>query len=198
MLQPSEKTGRTLSAPSIPNEPAWYCLQTAPKQESKVATLLQREMQLEIFAPKIRFQRNRAGAPIWWTEALFPGYVFARFDFFQQHRQVRALSGVSTIVQFGDQPTALSGEIMAGLREAIGQSDTVEIGSVAEPASEVLVIKGPLRGLQLVVTRVMPARERVAVLLEFLGAEREVELDASSTIPANPRAPSAAGTIRRE
>jgi hypothetical protein len=35
---------------------------------------------------------------------------------------------------------------------------------------------------------VMPARDRIAVLLEILGAEREVEVDVQSTVPVNPRA----------
>ncbi len=181
-----------------PDEPSWYCIQTAPKQESKVATMLQRECGAEVFAPKIRFRRSRAGSPIWWTEALFPGYVFARFVFFHQHRQVRALAGVSTIVHFGDKPAVLPDAALALLRESIGDGDTVEVAGEAQPASEVLVVKGPLRGLQLLVTRVMPAQERVAVLMEFLGQEREVELDASSVIPADPRASSASGTFGRQ
>lgn len=183
--------------PEIQNCPAWFCLQTSPKQESKVATLLQREVGAEVYAPKIRFRRSRAGRPIWWTEALFPGYVFARFDYFAAHRQIRAIAGVSTIVRYGQEPAPLSDEAMASLREAIGPDDTVEIGGVAEPASEVVIIDGPLRGLQVLVTRVLPARQRVAVLLEFLGQEREVEIDAESVIPANPRAPSGAGSFSR-
>lgn len=177
---------------------AWFCLQTAPKQENKVARLLRREIGLDVYAPKIRFRRSRAGTPIWWSEALFPGYVFAHFDYYPTHRQVRALPGVATIVQFGDRPAALGDDVLAALRAAIGDSETVEISGVAEAASEVVVIEGPLRGLQLLVTRVMPARERVAVLMEFLGAEREVEINASSVVPANPRSPSASGgNIRR-
>ena len=183
--------------PTLEDEPAWYCIQTAPKQENKVATLLRREASLEVFAPKIRFRRSRNGSPIWWTEALFPGYVFARFEFFPLHRQIRALPGVSTIVQFGERPAALPDDVLAALREAIGDGDTVEIASNPEPDTEVLVVQGPLRGLRLIVTRVMPARARIAVLMEFLGAEREVELDVASTIPAHPRAASGAGGFSR-
>jgi hypothetical protein len=28
----------------------------------------------------------RSGQPIWTTEALFPGYLFARFDYFERRR----------------------------------------------------------------------------------------------------------------
>lgn len=169
---------------------AWYCVQTAPKQENKVAGLLARDLRLEVFAPKIRFRRNRAGKPIWWTEALFPGYLFTRFDYFQSHRQIRALSGVATIVQFGSRPTPVGEGVMSALRGAIGDGDTVEVTGLPESASEVLVIHGPLRGLRLLLTRVMSSGERVRVLFEILGAEREVELRADAVVAANPRAQS--------
>ena len=45
-----------------------------------------------------------------------------------------------------------------------------------EPGVEVEVVEGPLRGVKTVITRVMPAKERVNILLEMLGNEREVEL----------------------
>ena len=85
----------------------------------------------------------------------------------------------------------MSDETLVQLRESIGEDETLTVAGVTVPASEVLIVSGPLRGLQLLVTRVMPARERVAVLLEILGAEREVEVDASSAVPVNPRASAA-------
>ncbi len=173
---------------TLSEELAWFCIHTSPKQESKVATLLQREVGALVFAPKIRFRRGRAGRPIWWTEALFPGYVFARFEYLRQHRQIRALPGVSTIVHFGKNPAAVPEQTLAQLRESIGDGDTLVVAGTAAPASEVVVVSGPLRGLQLLVTRVLPARERIAVLLEILGMEREVEVDAKSVVPVNPRA----------
>jgi transcription antitermination factor NusG len=56
----------------------------------------------------------------------------------------------------GDEPLVVATPIVAG--------DEVEIGD------------GPLRGVTGTVTRVMPARERVAILLEFLGGTREIEV----------------------
>jgi len=38
---------------------------------------------------------------------------------------------------------------------------------------------GAFHGLQAVVTRVMPGRERVAILLDFLGRQTALELDRS-------------------
>jgi transcription antitermination factor NusG len=45
------------------------------------------------------------------------------------------------------------------------------------------VLDGPFKGLRAVVTRVMPAKERVAVLLDLLGTQREVEVTIGRIVP---------------
>jgi transcriptional antiterminator RfaH len=168
-------------------DPAWYCIHTAPKQESKVAALLKRDLLLEVFSPRIRFHRSRAGRRIWANEALFPGYLFARFSYFERHREIRAISGVTSIVNFGGKPASLDQRAITTLESWIGEGDTLLISGEPQPSSEVIFVTGPLRGLQLLVTRVMPARQRIAVLLEILGSEREVEVGADAVVLARPR-----------
>src|SRR3954471_13394773 len=102
----------------------WYCLHTEPRQENKVALLLQRDLGLEVFAPRIRFRRMRAGRPLWATEALFPGYLFARFDYFERRRQINALPGVTRVVQFGDQVIPIGDGMMAELRALVQDNET--------------------------------------------------------------------------
>lgn len=165
----------------------WYCLHTAPKQENKVAQLLKRELGLEIFAPRIRFRRMRAGQPLWATEALFPGYLFARFEYFERRRQINALPGVTSIVHFGDQVVPIDDAVMAELRSLVRDNETVEVTADPQPGSEVVITGGSLRGLRVLVTRVIPARQRIAILLELLGSPREVEIERDRVLPVNPR-----------
>ena len=44
------------------------------------------------------------------------------------------------------------------------------------PGDEVEIAEGAMRGLRAIVTRVLPGRERIAVLMEFLGRQTMVEL----------------------
>jgi transcriptional antiterminator RfaH len=177
----------------------WYCIRTAPRQEGRVAARLRIEDGLEVFSPRIRFRRSRMGQRIWATEALFPGYVFARFNYFEQHRKLRAIPGVSSVLMFGDQPATLADDVVAALRSAIGcDEEVLQLDTTAEPMSEVMIVEGPLRGLQLLVTRVMPARQRLAVLLEILGMQREVEVSAAATVPVQPRAPALLSSLRQD
>lgn len=165
----------------------WYCLHTEPRQESKVARVLQRELEVEVFAPRIRFRRLRAGRPLWTTEALFPGYLFARFDYFERRRQVNALPGVTRIVHFGERPTPVEDSIMAELRSIVSDNETVQVSAEPQPGSEVIIAGGSMGGLRVLVTRVMPARQRIAILLELLGSTREVEIERDRVFPVNPR-----------
>jgi transcription antitermination factor NusG len=48
---------------------------------------------------------------------------------------------------------------------------------------EVQVVGGAFAGLKAVVTRIMPARQRVAVLLEFLGRLSEMEVPVATVLP---------------
>ncbi len=167
----------------------WYCIHCAPRQESKVAGFLQREAAVEVFAPRIRFRRMRAGNPIWANEALFPGYLFARFDYFEHRRQIQAFHGVTSVVHFGDHAAAVDEKLIEELRAMVADGETVEVAADPQPGSDVVITGGPMRGLKVLVTRVMPARQRVAILLEILGTQREVEIETSRVLPANPRQP---------
>lgn len=167
----------------------WFCIHIAPRQENKVAQVLQRELGLEVFAPRIRFRRMRAGRPLWTTEALFPGYLFARFEYWERRRQINALPGVAAIVHFGEQTAPVSDAVLAELRALVHDNETVQVISDPRPGSEVVISSGTLSGLRVLVTRVMPARRRIGVLLELLGRQREVEIERDRVLPVNPRSP---------
>lgn len=167
----------------------WFALHIAPRQENKVALLLQRELALEVFAPRIRFRRMRAGQPLWTTEALFPGYIFARFEYLERRRQINALPGVTSVVHFGEGAAEVGEGMIAELRALVSDRDTIEVTADPQPGSDVIIAAGPMRGLRVLVTRVMPARQRIAILLEMLGSHREIEIETARVLPANPRQP---------
>ncbi|MEO6848865.1 MAG: transcription termination/antitermination NusG family protein [Chthoniobacterales bacterium] len=161
----------------------WYCLRVRPKQESSTAAVLRTEADMEVFSPRIRFKRARITGITWVNEAMFPGYIFAYFDYALKYRHVLATGGVSCIVKFGGEPAIVSTEIISDLRSAIADEETVEIDNAVQPGQEINVVAGPFRGVRALVTRVMPAKDRIAVLLEVLGMEREVELKTDTVLP---------------
>ena len=163
-------------------EPTWYCIKTRTRQELTAKRLLQTDVGIEVFCPLLKFERARRSGRVRVTEAMFPGYIFAKFPYAALHRQVAASNGVSTVVSFGGIPAVVEEAIIQELKSVIGGGETVEIPSEVRIGEEVQVVEGPFKGIRAVVTQVMPARARVMVLLELLGMEREVEVNEKAVI----------------
>ena len=156
---------------------AWYCLKSLPKREHIAASHLRQFPDIAaVFCPRIRFKRATARGAVWFTEAMFPGYLFARFDLPAIHRKVRYAQGVREIVHFGKRFATIDDIVIEQLQAQSGESELVVISQPIAPGDSVQVVDGALKGLDAVVTRVLPANERVKVLLEFLGRTVEAEL----------------------
>jgi len=171
------------SANPLSEELLWYCVKTKPKQEGIATRLLRGELDLEVFCPKIRFKRARSTGVAWVTEAMFPGYLFVRFVYPELHRRIAATSGVAKTLAFGGYPVVIEESIISDLRRHIADGETVEISSEIKEGEEIKVIEGPFLGVRALVTRVLPSRERVAILLNMLGQEREIEVSAEAVLP---------------
>ena len=161
----------------------WFCVKTKPRNESAARRMLMRDVGIEVFCPMLRFERVRRSGKVKVTEAMFPGYVFAKFNYRAQHRHVAGTHGVATIVRFGGIPSIVPDDVVAELRHAVVDQETIEIPTTIQVGEEVQVVDGPFRGLRALVTQVLPAQERVKVLLEILGMEREVEVETSRVLP---------------
>jgi len=165
------------------DEPFWFCLRTQPKHEKLAAQFLRSRVGLEVFSPVIRFQRATTSGKKWFEEALFPCYIFGRFPYFSHYRLVASSMGVTKIVGFGGYPSTVDEAVISELRLFARDNEVIEVSPKIEPGDEVTVLDGPFKGLRAVVTRVMPAKERVAVLLDLLGTQREVEVTAQRVVP---------------
>jgi len=169
----------------------WFCVKCKPRQESTAKRSILRDIGAEVFCPMLRFERARRTGRVRVTEAMFPGYLFARFNYKTTHRHLGACHGVSHIVKFGGIAAIVGEEIIHALREAVVDKETVEIRTHIEVGTEVQVLQGAFSGIKAIVTQVLPAQARVKVLLELLGMEREVEIAESGVLPriAHPLAP---------
>lgn len=160
----------------------WFCLQTHPKHEHFAAAHLRKMDQVEVFLPRIRFKRATRQAFVWVTEALFPGYLFARFDWDVRLRQVQHARSVRDIVHFGENWPVISESTIRKLREAVGTTELHTISQEFSPGDAVHFTDGSLRGLRAIVSRVMPSRNRVEVLMELLGRQTGIELTVGSLV----------------
>ncbi|MBV9672003.1 MAG: hypothetical protein JO076_04165 [Verrucomicrobia bacterium] len=161
---------------------AWYCLRSQPKHEHIAARHLQMLQKTSVFCPRIRFKRLTRQGIVRVTEAMFPSYLFARFDLSSAHRQVRYSPGVSAIVHFAGRYPTVGEEIVAQLRNHTGETEIRELDDELSAGDPVKIADGVFAGLETVVTRVLPAKERVKVLMDFLGRQMETEIESCSVL----------------
>jgi transcriptional antiterminator RfaH len=177
-----------MSANGLPVQPeytpglAWFCIRSQPKHEHIAAAHLKKEVGIEVYLPRIRFKRATRRGPVWFTEALFPSYFFARFELAADLPSVCHARGVGGVVHFGHRWPMIPDAVVEEMRATVGPEEVHVIREDLRPGETVQIAGGVLHGLRAVVTRVMPSRERAAVLLEFLGRQTTVELALESII----------------
>ena len=164
---------------------SWYCLRALPKHEHIAAAALRQIEGMEVFLPRLRFRRATRRGAVWVTEALFPCYLFARFESAELVRRVRAVNGVRGFVQFGDILATAPNAAIADLRHYTGNQELCVIPDEVTVGEEVQITGGVFHGLRAVVTQVIPSRQRVKVLLEFLGRATETEVAKSEVVREN-------------
>lgn len=158
--------------------PAWYCVRTQIKREHIAVAGLAKEEGVEVFCPRVRYQKMTKRGKVWFVEAMFPNYVFARFDWRKSFRLVQSSMGVGGLVHFGEEYPALDDRIVDDLRSQLSESDLKVFNDALMPGDEVTIADGPFMGIQAVVKHLLPARMRVKLLLEFLGQPTETEIEA--------------------
>jgi transcriptional antiterminator RfaH len=164
-------------------KPAWYCLRSQPKHEHIAAAHLRILEGVTVFCPRIRFKRATRRGLVWVTEAMFPGYLFARFELSEMHRQVRYTHGVGGIVRFADRYPTIEEGTLAQLRDRTGTAEIKELSYELSQGDQVKIVNGIFAGLEAEVTQVLPAKERVKVLMDFLGRQIQAEVERSNVLP---------------
>ena len=160
----------------------WFCIRSQPKHEHIAAAHLKKISGVETFLPRIRFKRATVRGAVWFTEALFPGYLFARFPWPTTLHAVQHARGVRGIVHFGDRWPTIAETTIADLRAALGAEELHVVDAALAPGDVVRVAEGSLRGLLAVVSQVRSGRERVTVLMDFLGRQSAVEFPAAALV----------------
>jgi transcriptional antiterminator RfaH len=170
-------------APPQPGaEGFWFCLRAQPKREHLAAVGLRKRFKIVCFAPRLRSRKLTRRGPVWFVEAMFPGYFFAQFDYTTERRRVEHSPGVSGILQFGDRLATIDAATIEALQQRVQADEVITIDPELRVGQEVQIARGPLQGLEALVTQLLPASERVRVLLEFLGRSLQMEVSKETLI----------------
>jgi transcriptional antiterminator RfaH len=170
------------SLPASPLE--WFCLRTQTKREHIAAAILAKIESVEVFCPRIsQIKKTRTGKKRF-VEAMFPGYIFAKFSLRDNYRRVIHTQGVSQLVQQGER-RALPEQLIEDLRASVPEGIIEAPDPSIAPGAQVKFSSGSLQGLNGKVLAQLSATNRIQVLLEFLGNEITVAVCADDILLAD-------------
>jgi len=178
-MQPS------ITAPVEGSRFAWYCARTKPKHEHIVAAGLKRNLGLEVFHPRLRMERPTKRGVVRVVEPLFPCYVFVRCNIDDCLDSVRYVNGVSSLVHFGQRIPIVPDHVVEELRQCFESQELMDVEDQLCAGTEVTVGEGAFHGFNGIVLRVLPAKQRVQILLDFLGRTTLAEVDRKSLVVEN-------------
>lgn len=163
-------------------EVAWYCARTQPKHEHIAARNLRGRLGLEVFNPRLRVERATRRGVVRTIEPLFPCYVFVRCHLDSQVDEIRYTYGVSSLVHFGPTIPTVPDDVIEEVRLCFDSEESMQVEDPLTPGSLVTMVEGPFLGTQGVIVRVLPAKQRVQILLDFLGRTTLTEVDRKSLV----------------
>ncbi len=172
-LKPSLRRLASLSAARM----NWYCLHTKPQKEALTALYLNESLGLETYFPQLKRQRVIRRVRRTVMSALFPRYLFCRFDAAYQYRSVRYAPDILDVVRFGEQPTVVNEAIIDDLKSWAGEGvDLISIEPQLKAGERVIISQGPMQGLEAVILQERNDRDRVAVLLGVLEFSAQISI----------------------
>lgn len=161
---------------------AWYCARTKPKHEHIAAANVRKRLNLEVFHPQLRIERATRRGVVRVIEPLFPCYIFVRCAIEEKLNEIQRTNGISSLVHFGGRIPTVEDSVIGELQECFEAEAPMTLNDCLAPGDEVVVGDGAFAGMRAFVLRVLPARQRVQVLLDILGGPTPVEVDRGSVV----------------
>ena len=170
----------TLSQLERPDQ-QWYALFVRTKYERVIEERL-KDKGFETYVPTQPVHRKWADRIKVVDSPLFPNYVFCRFDPAASFPVVTT-PDVRCVVGTGRNPTPIPAEEIYGLRQLVLHGKAVEaVDQMIEPGQRVVVVSGPLEGVEGTVIRTKGSL-RLVVYITLLHRGVAAETDRHSVRP---------------
>jgi transcriptional antiterminator RfaH len=145
----------------------WYAVMAKPRKEQTAVSFLE-QVGIETYFPETKESLSINGRRYVRRTGLFPGYFFARFDYYKRNRMVSYCRGVKKIVTFGQVPAEVEQDLLDGIRRGLSRQDIIPIMARPTQGDVVRIRHGPLAGVEGIFDSCLSGKERVVVLLNAL------------------------------
>lgn len=156
---------------------SWFVVHTHSMKE-QVAEQHLRQQGFDVYLPRFKKMRRHARKIEEVLVPLFPRYLFIEMDVESAHwRSINGTRGVSYLLQSDGLPAKIPEKIIKTLKEKEIVNGLVSIDSLATfiKGDKVRILKGAFKN-QLATFETWDAKQRVQLLLTFLGRETKLSL----------------------
>ncbi len=161
----------------------WYALFVMTGEEDNVKERILyrlKDKDLNVIVPKRLLRERRQG--VWENKlrTLFPGYVLLNgYVGIEDYYSLKGIPGLITILKDRNGPLAMSENELGIISRLIKDDATAGISAVLIEGSRVVVVDGPLLGLDGYIQSIDKRKGRVKVRLSLYGEVKLVELSVS-------------------
>jgi transcriptional antiterminator NusG len=161
----------------------WYALFVVTGEEEKVKERLQYRLMgkdIRILVPKRKLRERRKG--IWETKlrVIFPGYVLINGIIgIEEYYVLVGVPGLIAMLKDKSGLLEIHEHEIHIINKLMGNSEIIETSSVMFDGPRIIVVDGPLKGLEGLIEEVDKRKGRAKVRLNLIGAPRVVDLSIS-------------------
>lgn len=165
----------------------WYALFVATGEEDKVKERIYFRMkdELKALVPKRRMRERKVGKWEDKVRTLFPGYVLLKGQMNnKKYNLIREIPGVIRLLKNSDGPQEINELEIELIGRLTATNEIIGSSSIFIQGGDVVVIDGPLLGLEGYIQALDKRKGRVKVVLNLMGEPRTVELCVTMVQPA--------------
>ena len=151
----------------------WYVVYSKSHKE-EFAQFHLRQKGLEVFFPRLLLPESVKGHRR--IVALFPNYLFVRFNFDEEYQHVLWSPGVKRLVSFNGTATPIDEEILTFLMKQSTSEGIIGARSNLKVGQKVQINGGPFEGLAAIIQEPPNTMGRVKVLLTLLSRQVKAEI----------------------
>lgn len=158
----------------------WYALFVVTGDEDNVKERLifkLKQSELKVLVPKRRLRERKSGIWNTKTRTLFPGYILLNGEIqTKEYELIKSVPGVIKLLGDKSKPVEISWYEMEIIKRLICYNEVIGCSRIQFENQKVVVIDGPLLGLDGYIESIDKRKGRAKVRLNLMGEPRAVEL----------------------
>jgi transcription antitermination factor NusG len=160
----------------------WFAIQVKCRYEERIASVLL-DKGFETLAATLKVKTADAGCGK--SRALFPGYIFGRFDALYR-MPILVTPGVQAIAGFGKRPSPVDANEIAAIRKVLESGEPVEPCTYLEAGDLVEITRGPLTGMRGLLFQ-QRSSYRIVLSVSLIQRSIKVEVPQNAVMPLRRR-----------